>query len=98
VDRDRGKRSGFPGRREKRDFLTPPRRCHSVGMIAMPWRGQYAVAIVAAGPQEFKRGPGNPCRACRGCEIRVFSGVDRDSRGALRIIRRTVGAALKYRP
>jgi len=41
--------------------------------------GDDAAAIVTAGRQEFKRDAGNPRRSCRGCGIRVFSGVDRDT-------------------
>ena len=44
------------------------------------------------------RGSGNAATPCRGCGIRLFPGVDRNNRGTLRIIRRTVGAALKYPP
>jgi hypothetical protein len=69
----------------------------SVGLTTLARAGEDA-AIVAAGRQEFKRGPGNAATRCRGCGIRLLSGVDRDSRGSLRIIRRSGGAALKYRP
>jgi hypothetical protein len=66
----------------------------SVGLTTLVRAGEDA-RIVAAGRQEFKRGSGNAATPCRGCGIRLFSGVDRNNRGTSRIIRRTGGAALE---